>query len=291
MTTNRTFSEAHNALIAQAHEVFPGGSLGNIYDDTILSHGAKSKVWDVSGNAYIDYLLGSGPMLCGHAHPQVVKAVHDQIGQGTTFFATHELAIALGRQIVDALPCADQIRFTCTGTEATLYAMRVARAARGRDKILKFEGGFHGMNDYALMSVFASGTSELPAAEPDSAGLPGCIASQVLVAPFNDIDKMTAIIEGHHHELGGVIVEPFQRVIKPIPGFLETLREITARFGVPLIFDEIVTGFRLAYGGAQEYYGVVPDLCTVGKVIGGGFPIAAVAGRKALMDSFDPKAS
>ncbi len=290
MTTNRSFSEAHNALIAQAHQVLPGGSVGNVYDDTILSHGAKSKVWDVSGNEYIDYLLGSGPMLCGHAHPQVLKAVRDQIGKGTTFFATHELAIALGQQIVDALPCAEQIRFTCTGTEATLYAMRVARAARGRDKILKFEGGFHGMNDYALMSAFASGTAELPAAEPDSAGLPGCIASQVLVAPFNDIDKMTAIIEGHHHELGGVIIEPLQRVIKPIPGFLETLREITARFGVPLIFDEIVTGFRLAYGGAQEYYGVVPDLCAVGKVIGGGFPIAAVTGRKALMDGFDPKA-
>ena len=290
MVEKRTFSEAHNALVEQAHRLLPGGSVGNVYDDTILQRGAGSHVWDVSGNEYIDYLLGSGPMLCGHAHPRVIDAVREQVGRGTTFFATHELAVTLAQEIVDAVPCAEQVRFTSTGTEATLFAMRTARAARRRDRILKFEGGFHGMNDYALMSTFASGTVELPAPEPDSAGLPGCIADQVLVAPFNDVEGMTAIIERHHDELGGVIIEPLQRVVNPEPGFLEALRQVTARFGVPLIFDEIVTGFRLAYGGAQEYYGVVPDLCTIGKVLAGGFPLAAVAGREELLRSFNPVA-
>ena len=290
MTVIPRFNDTHNALISQAHRLLPGGSVGNVYDDTILRRGTGSRVWDVSGNEYIDYLLGSGPMLCGHAHPRVVAAVREQIGQGTTFFATHELAIALAQQIVDAVSCAEQVRFTSTGTEATLYAMRTARTARGRDKILKFEGGFHGMNDYSLMSMFASGTAELPAAEPDSAGLPGCIASEMLVAPFNHIDGMTAIIERYHDELAGVIVEPFQRLVKPAPGFLEALREVTQQFDLPLIFDEIVTGFRLAYGGAQEHYGVVPDLCTLGKVLAGGFPLAAVVGREKLMRNFDPAA-
>jgi len=256
--SSRTFSPAHTALIAQAHALLPGGSIGNVYDDTILRRGAGSRVWDASGNEYIDYLLGSGPMLCGHVHPTVMAAVADQLAQGTTFFATHELAIALAQQIVDAIPCADQVRFTSTGSEATLYAMRTARAACGpdRQKILKFEGGFHGMSDYALMSTFASGTGQLPEAVPDSAGLPGCIPSTVLVAPFNDLGRTAAIIEHHREELGGVIVEPMQRVVPPAPGFLEGLRELTTRFDIPLIFDEIVTGFRLAYGGAQERYGV-----------------------------------
>ncbi|MDP6451595.1 MAG: aminotransferase class III-fold pyridoxal phosphate-dependent enzyme, partial [Lentisphaeria bacterium] len=277
-------------LVEKAHRYLSGGSLGNLAGDLVIAEGHGSHVTDASGNEYVDYLLGSGPMLCGHAHPRVVNAVREQAGQGTTFFATHELAIALAQEIVDAVPCAEQVRFTSTGTEATLFAMRTARAARGRDRILKFEGGFHGMNDYALMSTFASGAVELPAAEPDSAGLPGCIADQVLVAPFNDIEGMTAIIERHHDELGGVIVEPLQRVVKPEPGFLEALRQVTAGFGVPLIFDEIVTGFRLAYGGAQERYGVVPDLCTLGKALAGGFPLAAVAGREELMRGFDPAA-
>ncbi len=290
MHTNRALNENQKTLARQAHKLFPGGSMGNVYNDTIICRGAGSKVWDVSSNEYIDYLLGSGPMLCGHAHPKVREAVRRQIEKGTTFFANNELAIELAQQIVDTVPCAEQVRFTCTGTEATLYAMRTARAARGRDKILKFEGGFHGMNDYALMSAFSTGTVELPQAEPDSAGLPAGIQDQMLIAPFNDVERSTALIEHHHDELGGVIVEPLQRVIKPVPGFLEALREVTTHFGVPLIFDEIVTGFRMASGGAQEYYSIVPDLCTVGKALGGGFPLAAVAGREELMRNFDPKA-
>jgi glutamate-1-semialdehyde 2,1-aminomutase len=289
MTITRKETDSQADLIEKAHRVLPGGSVGNVYSDTIIRRGAGSHIWDVSGNEYIDYLLGSGPMLIGHAHPDIVAAVSGQIGQGSTFFATHELAILLAEEVTKAIPCAEQVRFTSTGTEATLYAMRTARAARGRDRILKFEGGFHGMNDYALMSTFApENAPPLPAAVPDSAGLPGCIENEMLIAPFNDIDAATALIEQHHDTLGGVIVEPCQRVIPPAPGFLAALREVTARFDVPLIFDEIVTGFRVAYGGAQEYYGVTPDLCAIGKAMAGGMPLAAVAGRKELMDCFNP---
>ena len=179
------------------------------------------------------------------------------------------------------------MRFSSSGTEATLYAMRTVRAHRKRDKVLKFEGGFHGMNDYALMSVFPAEPPEFPRASADSAGIPRSVRDEMLIAPFNDIDTTAAIIERHHDELAGVIVEPFQRVLPPAEGFLEGLREVTKRYDLPLIFDEIVTGFRFAYGGAQEFYGVTPDLCTLGKTVAGGFPLTAVAGSQELMDQFD----
>ena len=166
--------------------------------------------------------------------------------------------------------------------------MRAARAYRKRDKILKFEGGFHGMNDYALMSLAPTEPLDFPHPLPDSAGIPRVVQEQVLVAPFNDIETTASIVEKYHDELAGVIVEPFQRVIPPEPGFLEGLRELTLQYDVPLVFDEIVTGFRFAYGGAQEYYGVTPDLCTLGKALAGGFPLTAVAGREEILRAFDP---
>src|SRR5262245_8289240 len=165
--------------------------------------------------------------------------------------------------------------------------MRVARAVRRRDRILKFEGGYHGMHDYAVMSMSPPAPAQFPAAVPDSAGIPQAVASTMLVAPFNDLETTAAIIERHRDELAGVIVEPFQRVLAPKPGFLAGLREVTARNGIPLIFDEVVTSFRFAYGGAQEFYGVTPDLCALGKAVGGGFPLTAVAGREELMAHFD----
>ena len=252
-------------LIERAHRVMPGGSLGNVNKDVVIVRGEGSRVWDASGNEYVDYLLGSGPMLIGHSHPEVIEAVKEQLDRGTTFFATNDHSIELAEAIVDAVPCAEKVRYSSTGTEATMYAMRAARAYRGKDKILKFEGGFHGMNDYALMSVFASGELEFPRAEPNSAGIPRALVDQVLIAPFNDLDTTRAIIERNHEDLGGIIVEPFQRLIPPQPGFLAGLRELATEFGIPLIFDEVVTGFRFAYGGAQELYGVTPDLCTLGK--------------------------
>ena len=207
-------------LIERARRVMPGGSLGNVNKDVVIVRGEGSRVWDASGNEYVDYLLGSGPMLIGHSHPEVIEAVKEQLDRGTTFFATNDHAIELAEAIVDAVPCAEKVRYSSTGTEATMYAMRAARAYRGKDKILKFEGGFHGMNDYALMSVFASGELEFPRAEPNSAGIPRALVDQVLIAPFNDLDTTRAIIERNHEDLGGIIVEPFQRLIPPQPGFL-----------------------------------------------------------------------
>jgi glutamate-1-semialdehyde 2,1-aminomutase len=275
-------------LFDRAQRLLPGGSLGNLYNNVLIHRGQGSHVWDSHGNELIDYLMGSGPLLLGHAHPAIVAKVQAQVALGTTFFASNEPAIRLAEAIVSAVPCAEQIRFTCTGTEATCYAMRVARAFRGRDRVLKFEGGYHGMNEYALMSQAPAQPPEFPAAAADSAGIPTAIRDNVLVAPFNDTDTTTRILEQHHDTLGGVIVEPLQRLVCPQGDFLNRVREVTAHYGVPLIFDEVVTGFRLAYGGAQEYYQVVPDLCVLGKVLAGGFPLAAVAGRSEMMACFDP---
>jgi glutamate-1-semialdehyde 2,1-aminomutase len=274
-------------LVAKAAKYLPGGTLGNLSDDAVLHSGRGSRVTDVSGNEYIDYLLGSGPMLVGHAHPEVTCAVREQLDHGTTFFANNEPAILLAEEISKAIPCAERVRFCSSGTEATLYAMRAARAFRGRDKILKFEGGYHGMNDYALMSMGPLRLTDFPIPMPDSAGIPRVVTETMLIAPFNDLDTTSVIIERHHDELGGVIVEPFQRFLPPQPGFLEGLREVTAHYEIPLIFDEIVTSFRFAFGGAQEFYRVTPDLCSLGKAMAGGYPLTAVAGRDALMAHFD----
>ena len=283
----RTISAVESELIQRAHRVMPGGSLGNIGRDIVIAEGKAGRVRDASGNEYVDFLLGSGPMLIGHAHPEVTEVVREQMEKGTTFFANNDKAILLAEELVSAVACADKVRFTSSGTEATFYALRTARAYRGRDKILKFEGGFHGMHDYALMSMSPANPQDFPHPTPDSAGIPRSIQDEVLIAPFNDLETATAIIEEHHDELGAVIVEPFQRLLPPKPGFLQGLRDVTAQYGVPLIFDEVVTGFRFAYGGAQEFYGVEPDMCSLGKVIAGGFPLAAVAGKEEMMSHFD----
>ncbi len=285
----RTVSDSENQALEKAAAYLPGGSNGNtVTMDTVIRGGRGPRVWDLSGNEYIDYALGSGPMLIGHANPEVVAAVSEQLSQGTTYFGLNEHAILLAEEIVQAVPCAEKVRFASSGTEATFFALRAVRAYRGRDKILKFEGGFHGMNDYGLMSMAPSKPLDFPAPTPDSSGIPESLQGDVLVAPFNDIETTSAIIERYHEELAGVIVEPLQRVIPPAPGFLEGLRDVTRRFHVPLIFDEIVTGFRFAYGGAQEFYGVTPDMCTLGKAVAGGFPLSAVAGSADIMEHFAP---
>ena len=286
----RNVSERERELLNKAHEVMPGGTNGNVPAGMIIARGSGSRIWDVSGNEYIDYLLGSGPVIVGHANPEVDDAVRNQLGNGSTFFGVNELMVLLAEQIANAVPCADKVRFCSTGTEATMYAMRVARAFRGRDKILKFEGGFHGMNDHSLMSIWPTQLPDFPQSEAGSAGIPQSVRDEVLVAPFNDIETTAAIIEEHHDDIGGVIVEPMQRLLPPKPGFLEGLREITSRYEIPLIFDEVVTGFRLSYGGAQKYYGVTPDLCSLGKAVAGGYPLTAVAGREEIMAHFNPSA-
>jgi len=282
-----TESEIERGLIEKARRVLPGGTFGNVPFDVVIREGRGGRVWDESGREYVDFLLGSGPMLVGHAHPEVTAAAQARIAQGTTFFTNNRYGIELAEAIVEAVPCAEQVRFVSTGSEADLYAMRAVRAFRKRDKILKFEGGYHGMSDYSLMSLAPKRPGNFPQPIPDSAGIPRSVREEILVAPFNDIEAAAAMVREHRDELAGVILEPLQRIIPPMPGFLEGLRKITTEHDVPLIFDEVVTGFRLAYGGAQEYYGVVPDLCTLGKVIGGGFPLAAIAGRADIMAHFD----
>ena len=274
-----TLTKSIDALAAEAKKVLPGGSFGNMPAEVILRDGKGARIWDENGKEYVDFLLGSGPMFIGHAHPEVTKAVQTQVETGSTFFGNNKHGIALAQAIVDAVPCAEQVRFVCTGTEADLYAMRAVRAFRKRDKILKFEGGYHGMSDWALMSMAPKNPGNFPRAIPDSAGIPKSVADEMLIAAFNDVDMIESLIREHKDELAGVIVEPFQRLLPPAPGFLQALRRITAEHGIPLIFDEVVTGFRFAYGGAQEYYGVTPDLCTLGKIVGGGFALAAIAGR------------
>ncbi|MEI7875866.1 MAG: aminotransferase class III-fold pyridoxal phosphate-dependent enzyme [Alphaproteobacteria bacterium] len=276
-----------NDLVETAKRVLPGGSFGNMPAEVILKEGKGGRIWDEAGKEYVDFLLGSGPMFVGHAHPEVTAAVQAQVPFGTTFFGNNRHGIALAEAIVDAVPCAEQVRFVCSGTEADLYAMRAARAFRKRDKILKFEGGYHGMSDYALVSLAPKNPGNFPRGSIDSAGIPKSVADEMVVAAFNDIDMVRSLIEEQKDELAGVIVEPFQRLIPPKPGFLQALREVTAEHGIPLIFDEVVTGFRFAYGGAQEYYGVTPDLCTLGKIVGGGFALAAIAGRADIMAHFD----
>jgi glutamate-1-semialdehyde 2,1-aminomutase len=247
------------------------------------------RITDMSGNEYIDYLLGSGPMLLGHAHPAVVAAVRDQLERGTSYLMINEPAIRLAELLVELVPCAEQVSFHSSGSEATFFAMRLARAHRRRSRILKFEGGFHGMSDYALMSnQWTRAPADYPHAVANSAGIPASITAEVLVAPFNDGGSTATIIERHHDELAGVIVEPLQRTFPPKPGFLDALREVTRHYGIPLIFDEVVTGFRLALGGAQTYYGVTPDLCALGKSISGGHPIGVVCGSTAIMSAASP---
>ncbi|MCB2095596.1 MAG: aminotransferase class III-fold pyridoxal phosphate-dependent enzyme [Rhodobacteraceae bacterium] len=277
-------------LADRARAVLPAGGLGNFDPSIFIREGRGSRVWDEDGREYVDYLIGSGPMLLGHGHPEVLEAVAEQLPRGMTFFANNAAAVDLAEEICRAVACAEQVRFLASGGEADMYAMRLARAATGRDKILKFEGGYHGMSAEAQMSLAPTRLVNFPQAVPDSAGIPEAVRAGMLIAPFNDLDYLDSLLAEHGADIAGLIVEPLQRIIPPLPGFLQAVRGLCDRYGIVLIFDEVVTGFRFAYGGAQEEYGVTPDLCTLGKIIGGGFPLAAVAGRKDIMDHFDKAA-
>lgn len=256
----------------------------------VVREAAGARITDLSGNQYVDYLMASGPLLLGHAHPDVVAAAREALEWGSSYLMLNETAVRLAERIVAAVPSADKVVFNSTGSESTFFAMRIARAYRKRDKILKFEGGYHGMNDYAMMgNQWTLAPAAFPKAVPNSGGIPRCVEEQVLVAPFNDIERTADILQQHADELAGVIVEPMQRTIAPVPGFLEELRAITAERDIPLIFDEVVTGFRLAFGGAQEYYGVTPDLTALCKGIASGHPISVLCGRGDLMELVDPR--
>ncbi len=276
-----------STFIERARRILPGGGFGNFDPGIIISNGKGARVWDEDGNEYVDYLIGSGPMILGHGHPEVLEAIAQQLGKGMTFFANNARGIELAEEICRAVNCAKQVRYVSTGGEADMYAMRLARAYTGRDLIVKFEGGYHGMSAEAQMSLAPKELKDFPAAVPDSAGIPEAVRAGVLIAPYNNIDFFCALADQHEGQIAAVIVEPMQRIILPAPGFLQGLRDECSRRGIVLIFDEVVTGFRFAYGGAQELYGVTPDVCTLGKLIGGGFPLAAVAGSADIMKHFD----
>jgi glutamate-1-semialdehyde 2,1-aminomutase len=280
-------------LLAHAGKYLAGGGTGLFVLppelNLVVERGEGSRVWDVAGREYIDYHLSSGPALLGHAHPAITQAVQQQLPKGTTFFFLNEPEIRLAQKLVNAIPCADVVLYTGSGTEATFYALRIARAWTKRNKVLKFEGAWHGMHDYGLWGTVPTQPSPYPHAQPDSVGVPRQTGETVLVTPFNETQRAVEIIERHAHELAAVMVEPLQRVLTPEAGFLQAVREVTRKHGIVMIYDEIVTGFRIAWGGAQERYGVVPDLACYGKAISGGFPLAAVAGNAEIMSVLDAR--
>ena len=265
----------HDAYYEMAANSLPGAGLGSysLPDEVrfVIHKGGGSRLQDVRGRWYIDYVGGAGSLVLGHAFPTVVDAVTEQATRGIHFFGTlNEQCIKLADELVNAIPCAERIAFTTTGSEATAYAMRTARAATGRNKILKFEGAYHGNHDYSAFSVTPNALSNYPQGRPDTGGLPENMTENVLVSPFNDLDTTRRIVEENRGDLAAIIVEPVQRVIFPKAEFLPGLRKICDENDVLLIFDEVVTGFRLAIGGAQEYFGVLPDIASYGKIVGGG---------------------
>ncbi|MEN6486750.1 MAG: aspartate aminotransferase family protein [Syntrophobacteraceae bacterium] len=273
---------------ARSWNVFPGGCLGE-YNlprelSIVLVRGEGPRVYDAEGREYIDYTMGWGSVLLGHANPKIVEAVARQIGLGSNFSYVSEPALRLAEELVRAIPCAEKLRFCASGTEATMYAVRFARAFRKRDKIVKFEGAYHGANEFGAISLFPQDLVDFPKANPTSAGVPRGFCDDILIAPYNDLETTARIIEEHADEIAGVIVEPLHRCTVPLPGFLQGLREITRKHGILLLFDECVTGFRLSYSGAQGYYGVTPDLAAFGKALGGGYPVGAIAGRADVLD-------
>ena len=282
---NRIHTQAD--WIERAGAVLPAAGFGNYDPGIIIREGRGSRVWDEDGREYVDYVIGSGPMVLGHGNEEVLDAVHSQIGKGMTFFANNAAGIELAEVICDAMACAETLRYVSTGSEADMYAMRLARAFTGRERILKFEGGYHGMAAEAQMSLAPDRLVNFPQAVPDSAGIPASLRDEMVISQFNDLELTESLMAEYGSEVAAIIVEPLQRIIPPEPGFLEGLRRLCDEHGALLIFDEIVTGFRFAYGGAQELYGVTPDVCTLGKIIGGGFPLAAITGRRDIMDHFD----
>ncbi|MCH8043725.1 MAG: aspartate aminotransferase family protein [Planctomycetes bacterium] len=268
--------------------VFPAGSNGefNLPPELamVIERGCGCELWDTEGRRFLDFSMGWGSVLVGHARPEVVEAVTQQAARGSNFSYVTSQSLALAEEIVRLSPACDAVRFCASGTEATAYCLTLARASTGRAKVLKFEGAYHGAHEVGTTSLFPSAEPDYPRPDPTSAGIEQTVRDTVLVAPFNDLELTRQIIEQHRGELAAVIVEPLQRCVPPAAGFLEGLRAITAEHGVLLVFDEVVTGFRLAYGGAQEYYGVVPDLVAYGKALGGGYPIGVFGGRSDVMD-------
>ena len=296
MVFKTSFKTANSEeIFSAAQKLMPGGvsspvrafkSVGG--QPIVFDHVKGAYIWDVDGNQYIDYVGTWGPAICGHAHPEVIQALHEALEKGTSFGAPCALENVLAEMVIDAVPSIDVVRFVNSGTEACMSVLRLMRAFTGRDKIVKFEGCYHGHADMFLVKA-GSGVATLGL--PDSPGVPKSSTNNTLTAPYNDLETVKKLFANNPDQIAGVILEPVvgnSGFVTPDAGFLEGLREITKEYGALLIFDEVMTGFRIAYGGAQEKFGVTPDLTTLGKVIGGGLPVGAYGGRADIMSMVAP---
>ncbi len=287
--------ERSERLLERAARTIPGGvnspvrAFGAVGGTPrFIERGAGARIFDVDGNGYVDLIGSWGPMILGHAHPEVVEAIARALRDGTSFGAPTLAEVELAEKIVEMVPSVDMVRLLSSGTEATMTAARLARGHTGRDRILKFEGCYHGHGDTFLIKA---GSGSLTFGVPSSPGVPAPLAELTLTARYNDLDGVRELFDRHREEIAAVIVEPVagnMGTVPPRPGFLQGLRELTASHGALLIFDEVMTGFRVAPGGAQELYGIDPDLTTLGKIVGGGMPLAALGGRREILEDLSP---
>jgi glutamate-1-semialdehyde 2,1-aminomutase len=290
--------EHSKRLFEEAQQYLPGGvnsparafkAVGGT--PPFMVKGQGSKIYDADNNEYVDFVCSWGPLILGHTHPRVVEALKRVAELGTSFGAPTELEITLAKLVCNAVPSIEMVRFVNSGTEATMSALRLARAFTSRDKVIKFDGGYHGHAD-GLLVKGGSGMATLSI--PNSPGVPASFAENTLVAPYNDIEAMEQLFQQHEGNIAAVIVEPVAAnmgVVPPQPGFLADLRQLTEQKGALLIFDEVITGFRVAYGGAQALYGINPDLTCLGKIIGGGLPVGAYGGKREIMEKMAPTGS